>query len=410
MRGSDRNLPPGWWIGKWLVFLGASLVVFCYGLHFDTFVILLGLLWLLFRLASPANAITFSVVLALMTLCLWGGIELLGLNKPFYRLHEKLAYFDREMGFSTYQKNVSASMEMPFGDLRAMSSHMPPLEAPRTISCQTDSLGFRNTQDYHGQPFLVVGDSFVVGVGNTQSQTLDRQLADRYGMQAYNLGHPGDASDYLQRIQYFRAHFSERPKFLVFLFEGNDFPAKDRPIAPQSWLRTLKENYALLSKNRFSNFITMKRNQIKVRRKNQDPGQDPAGSFMVGDREMAYYKLYRENTERTHYVFPPGYVADLRLLLQLSHKVFFIPTKYRVYGPESTLPPQAYWERLNQVCQEAGTPCINLTAPMQIQARHHLEQGQTLWWRDDTHWNPLGIAVAAEVVWQTAGRSIHKTP
>ncbi|MBF0155299.1 MAG: SGNH/GDSL hydrolase family protein [Magnetococcales bacterium] len=383
---------------KGLAFLVAGLVVFSYGWHFDTFVTLLLFFGLLFRFVAPANALTLSVVLALTTLLLWAGIELAGLNKPFYRLHEKMAYFDQEMGFPTYQKSAAVTMEMPFGDLKAMSARLPSLESSRTIACQTDSAGFRNAGDYHGQPFLLVGDSFVVGVGNTQSQTLDRQLADRHGIQAYNLGHPGDATDYLRRVQYFHTHFQERPKILVFLFEGNDFPEKDRPIDQPSWLRSIRKSYAALSKNRWSTFITMKRNQIKNWRKNHDPNQDPVGVFTVGGRDMAYYKLYRESVEKSRYTFPPRYEADLRALLKLSHHVFFIPTKYRIYGPATPPLPFAYWEQVKRICQEVGTPCTNLTDSLQTKARDHLVRGETLWWRDDTHWNPLGISVAAEVV------------
>ncbi|MBF0426698.1 MAG: SGNH/GDSL hydrolase family protein [Magnetococcales bacterium] len=396
-----------------LAFLLAGATVFAYGLHIDTFVVLLGTLGVFCAVSKPGNAITLAVSLALSTLLLWAGVELAGLNRPFYRLHEKMAYFDEAMGFPTYRKNSLERMRMPFGDLRGMSTTLRGLEESREITCQTDDLGFRNTQPYHGQPYLVVGDSFVVGVGNPQEKTLDRQLGERHGIQAYNLGHPGDAFDYLQRVQYFHAHFKERPRILVFLFEGNDFPDRDRPIDVQSWLRTIKQRYAALARNRFSIFITMKRNQLKNWRKDHDPSQDPVGILHdVGGRDMAYYKLYRENVERTHYTLPPRYDQDLRTLLKLSYYVFFIPAKYRVYGPESPPLPFAYWEQVERLCREVGTPCLNLTDPLKAAARRHLEQGKTLWWRDDTHWNPLGIAVAADVVADVlrAEQSVAITP
>ncbi|HOO22031.1 MAG TPA: hypothetical protein PL011_11660, partial [Kiritimatiellia bacterium] len=45
---------------------------------------------------------------------------------------------------------------------------------------------------------------------------------------------------------------------------------------------------------------------------------------------------------------------------------------------------------------EAGVPVVNLMPVF----REATEAGQRLYWRDDTHWNDAGIALAAEELWR----------
>ena len=82
-------------------------------------------------------------------------------------------------------------------------------------------------------------------------------------------------------------------------------------------------------------------------------------------------------------------------------RIFFIPTKYRVYHlyiePGKDL-PNAAWEYLKGVCQKNNLQCTNLTPPLIKATDELLAQGEMTWWRDDTHWNRNGMAVAARVV------------
>ena len=69
------------------------------------------------------------------------------------------------------------------GDV-GMLSQLETLEEPREIDFYTDSLGFRNREDYAGQPLVLLGDSFVVGNGTSHDQAIanfdDAEQALRY--------------------------------------------------------------------------------------------------------------------------------------------------------------------------------------------------------------------------------------
>ena len=78
---------------------------------------------------------------------------------------------------------------------------------PRRVRYKTDSMGFRNDADYHNEPVLLVGDSFIAGSGNTQEDLLSAQLERDCGLPAYNLAFPGELHSYVRYVQgFFRTH------------------------------------------------------------------------------------------------------------------------------------------------------------------------------------------------------------
>jgi len=54
--------------------------------------------------------------------------------------------------------------------------------------------------------------------------------------------------------------------------------------------------------------------------------------------------------------------------------------------------------RLEREIQGTGVPVVNLTAAMRAHAARELERGRYIYWRDDTHWNARGIALAASEI------------
>ena len=66
-----------------------------------------------------------------------------------------------------YRPNVHMTMHSPFSDLHATGNIG--IVEPREIEFVTDSLGFRNGNDYAGQALFLVGDSIAMGEGATQA-------------------------------------------------------------------------------------------------------------------------------------------------------------------------------------------------------------------------------------------------
>jgi hypothetical protein len=91
----------------------------------------------------------------------------------------------------------------------------------------------------------------------------------------------------------------------------------------------------------------------------------------------------------------------------LSLIVVLVPQKYTVY--ESLLldadgaAPYA-GEALattERRLRDAGVPVINLLPAFRAAAAIHAPRAEYLYWRDDTHWNPRGIALAASEIWRS---------
>ena len=66
-------------------------------------------------------------------------------------------------------------------------------------------------------------------------------------------------------------------------------------------------------------------------------------------------------------------------------------------GPWPAL-PNAQWEYVQATAGRLGVRCENLTGPLQEESRRLLPSGKLTFWKDDSHWNRYGIAVAAREV------------
>jgi hypothetical protein len=55
-------------------------------------------------------------------------------------------------------------------------------------------------------------------------------------------------------------------------------------------------------------------------------------------------------------------------------------------------------DRLEHALTDAGVPVVNLRRVFATTARHLFARGEYLYWRDDHHWNPRGIALAAREI------------
>ena len=83
--------------------------------------------------------------------------------------------------------------------------------------------------------------------------------------------------------------------------------------------------------------------------------------------------------------------------------VVLIPTKGETYdwllGDAAPEMPGGFASVVSELSADAGFEFLDLLPPLRTAAREfHARDGSLLWWRDDTHWNGLGHAVAAETV------------
>ena len=53
---------------------------------------------------------------------------------------------------------------------------------------------------------------------------------------------------------------------------------------------------------------------------------------------------------------------------------------------------------MKHACRDRNPSIVNLAPILADGARQAFEKGETLYWTDDTHWNPQGIEIAARAI------------
>ncbi len=341
-------------------------------------------------------------------------LHFLGPGHLYRSPDDMLATFDYRLGYGHYKPQRQGEMLIPFGDLVAMDhSTLSAIAEPRRVRYHIDAAGFRNDADYAGQQIILVGDSFIAGSGSSQEDLLSDQLQRDYGIAAYNLAFPGKLHSYVRYVQgFFQTHHSG-PQVLMFFFEGNKFPVpkpgETHPpepgapapssfeIARKEWQQSFKE--LLVYRYLFSFYHLLNK---KLR-----PGAYPRVTVMKlagsGNLRMGFLNEYVAVTKRASYDAGDDFFLKLSRIKEHLGGIFFIPTKFRVYynllegGPRPPL-PNAQWEYLEAVARRLGVRCVNLTGPLQEESRRLLPEGKLTFWKDDSHWNRYGIAVAAREV------------
>jgi hypothetical protein len=351
--------------------------------------------------ASGVGSALALVVSSGVALALYAGVlRASGLGEAiYYRFHERFATWDPRLEHRAYLPGISWHGVEPHGDLQVLTREE--IAEPRRVLFHSDSEGFRNDADYAGEPWLLVGDSFVVGVGSTQTDILSARLAAR-GIHAYNLAHPGGPLDYESFWRSFVSRHGRTAKPVLFLFEGNDFPetvgARERSgwwVALQHGVRDVAAPLTRLSTYRVTRSLLS-----RVANRRELDGDQVVVLPLAGTRLAFAVRELRHVRAPELEDMTLSDAAFARLAPDLS-AVFFIPSKYRVYqrwiAPEEQL-PNASWQHLAQLCKEYRVPCTDLTPALVRRSEALLAEGRFTWWRDDIHWNSEGIDAAAERV------------
>jgi len=353
-------------------------------------------------------------------------LRFLGPGLLYRSPNEMLATFDYRIGHGRYHRQQQGEMPVPFGDMVSLDPKTGPVIAqPRLVRYKTDSLGFRNDANYHNEPVLLVGDSFIAGSGNTQADLLSAQLERDYGLPAYNLGFPGELHSYVRYVQrFFQTYPQSNARVLLFLFEGNDFPpgkpqrtiaAETKPDPPPSSFRIARKELQqsfkelLVYRYAFSLYHILNKRwrpeyypQVKVLKVR---GHD--------DLYLGFMQGYIRVTRRAAYDGDAEFLPKLARIKEHLAGIVFIPTKFRVYynlldlEPRPRL-PDAQWAYVQEQARRLGVKCVNLTGPLQEESRRLLSEGRLTFWQDDSHWNKNGMAVAARAIaafWQETTRS-----
>ncbi len=316
----------------------------------------------------------------------------------YYRFHERFATWDARLGHRAYLPGVTYHAR-EYGDLQIFTHE--PIAESRDVVFHSDSDGFRNDHDYAGEPWVLVGDSFVLGVGTTQAEILQACL-ERRGIRAYNLAHPGGPLDYEIFWRSFVSRHGKASRPVLFLFEGNDFPetagAREQSALSAGFDIGLRGAIAPLT--RLSTYRVTRSLVARVAKRGALYGEQVV-VVQVGGKPMGFLQRYMDHARAPQLEDMTLTDAAFARMAPDLAAVFFIPDKYRVYqpwvAPQERL-PNASWEHLAQLCEEYRVRCTDLTPALIRRSEALLSAGRFTWWRDDHHWNGEGIDAAAERV------------
>lgn len=305
-----------------------------------------------------------------------------------------------------------------YGDLAAFGN-LRELRQYRTEVFTTDALGFRNAPRVLDAEIdaILAGDSFAVGSGVNDDETLSSRLSSPGGCLVYNAG-----SDFERvgpdEILAAARRLNMRNRLVIRLYgEAAGVPALPtgrEMLVRQLVARTPAEDRRLAG--RLRGLLTVSPLQILSTRAlkaladhrilpNRYAANTVRATLDNGD-SMLFPRSELDTFYRRREV-ALGYWKRLRDELRNARfelLVVLVPGKYTVYRPFLINQKPAgreagdYLDRLGRELRAAGIPVLNLTPVLSAEAARSLRRGEYLYWLDDIHWNARGIVAAAAAI------------
>jgi hypothetical protein len=329
---------------------------------------------------------------------------------------------------AAFEPNRHYSNERAYGDSAAMGN-LPELRQYRRETFTTDALGFRNVADAQSATVaaILVGDSFAVGSGVGDEETLSSRLSRCSGCTVYNAGseHPHPDPD---RVLALARNLHMRGGLIIYLYSED----RELPTVSTKWQREIKQVLAWTPGwvgglvGRVRGLVTVSPLRILSERAMKALANDRIfpnryaanivrASVYNGD-SMLFLKSRVDNFYKRREVSVEHWTS---LQTELSKErlnllVLLVPSKYTVYRRFLVDQPPVsdmvgdYLDRLEHRLRQAGVPVLNLAPIFLVHAADYLERGEYLYWLDDIHWNARGIdlsAAAIQEVWLLAGAS-----
>ena len=303
-----------------------------------------------------------------------------------------------------------------YGDLARMGSFITAREYHDEVF-STDALGFRNPPGLLSNTtpkILLFGTSFSVGCGITDDETLSAFLQQRLQVPVYNAAAPGGSCD-LSLIRSVRKRLGVASGVvLIEVLERGDVPQNQmnllasalegsgtntcRSQAGFSIVDFLEDSkVAMLARNccrlRRNGWLLPRRVDVRERR------------LLNGDQLLflsSHESLAVKPREPRQAIEHWTRFAEALKAENLQVIFFLVPEKPTVYGhllsPSLNGEPRksAFLSGLAKGLTERGISVVNLQEVFWKRAAEDLLRHKYLYRKDDTHWSPHGIQVAAE--------------
>lgn len=277
----------------------------------------------------------------------------------------------------------------------------------------TDEFGFRNPPGLRrsGLPVaaMVNGNSFVVGCGLSDDQTLSALLGAALGQPVYNLagGWAAEAQDVVRIAR--TLNLSRRLDIHVVLDRYGLPPAGLN--APLYASDEPEHATAAQRIERLWDDLSISRTRILLNKqvdawRNPSPGGNSAAvvKHLPDGRETA---MFIDDVTSTYAAAPDAtYLPWLRQYLataEIDLLVVLVPNKYTVYEPlldeaDPLRGPPRRIDEMEAYLKGQGVAVLNLATPLREHAAREMRSGRLIFAVDDSHWNAEGVRLAAEKI------------
>ncbi len=399
------------------IFLSISLflLISSYGLPIIVDLLILFSIIYLIRFNYLNNLIIINLLLITLTISL-NILMIKNLKEEdlFYRAHEK--FVDKD---AIYKKNISTEILMPHGDIipNATCKLEESIIEPRIQKFITDKNGFRNDKvEIEDAEIVLVGDSFVAGSSNSQENIPANILGKLSGKKV-------SAITVIEGPDYYKMHIEKNldklgkdTQILLFYFAGNDFNyqfKKDKKYiyydgVPIPYLKyKIRFGYQRLERNKDKVFIKILSNIYKknffykkIRPKSQRLTKRILAKWtkncsveyhVINNTKIGFYY----NSPKNYTNVSTKIITNQKILDKIK-KIYYIPTKIQIYSKfiNNEKINKDDFEYLKSNYEKLGIEVEDLTNILTLSAEEHLKQRKFIFWKDDTHWNELGITAA----------------
>ncbi len=274
----------------------------------------------------------------------------------------------------------------------------------------TDAYGYRNLPARQRADVLLLGDSFSAGVKLDQSELLSEVLGKRIGQPVYNMA-PAPGNFTLMDNFLATERYRQSPPKLVILQRNEGYLHLMQPINPAAidFIQMVHERAARLPQRRAMDAVAIgidrfqKRNWYHWASSKVDRAIQPKELILHGKDVFMFGDSANQPAAEAEIDRLTRVVISYQDTLQKRGIAFLfmpVPNKENIYYQllPSHRKPVLLTELIERL-KAADVPVVDLQTPFDSA----YAAGVRLYPRDDNHWNPQAVRIAAREVQQVIG-------
>ena len=284
------------------------------------------------------------------------------------------------------------------GDL----GHGTPYAVLKNVYWETDRYGYRKADSSQHPEIVIIGDSNIVGSSLTQDSTFSEVLQKKVGQSTYPYA-PGNINSFLQDTRF----INNPPKIVILsciersiLIDTDQIQNKLISNLNLKSKITNEVKTIISSNNRFVTHTAITLDRIRKQElKNYIQAKIEPKTMGVRYHDMLFYEGPNAVTTAEDFKIQKTIkiISEYNKYFKKKHIYFMympVPNKETIYY--DLLPSKPKFTILKQIQQGlklSGVPTIDVLSAYES----HKKNGKNPYQIDDTHWNAMGVKIAADI-------------